>query len=40
MPMTICKLYALRSRQIITTAPHSLSFYGPDALPEAQPTVS
>jgi len=37
---TICKQSAPRSRQIITTTPHHSIFYRPDALPDAQPTVS
>ena len=37
---TICKSFTLCSRQITMPAPHHLSFYGPDALPAAQPTVS
>jgi len=37
---TICKSFAHRSRQITTPAPHHSVFYGPDALPDAQPTVS
>jgi len=32
--------YANRSRQITTPAPHHSIFYGPDALPDSQPTVS
>ena len=37
---TICKSFALRSRQITMPAPHHSSFYRPDALPAAQPTAS
>jgi len=37
--LAICKS-AHRSRQITTPAPHHSSFYRPDALPAAQPTVS
>ena len=38
---TICKQSAPHSRQIITPTPHSsLNFYRPDALPDAQPTLS
>jgi len=37
---TICKQSATRSRQITTTTPHHSIFYRPDALPDAQPTVS
>ena len=36
----ICKQSAPRSRQIATPAPHRSVFYGPDALPAAQPTAS
>ena len=36
---TICKQSAPRSRHNRTNTP-SLNFYGPDALPDAQPTVS
>ena len=35
----VCKC-APRSRQITMPAPHHSGFYGPDALPDAQPTVS
>jgi len=35
----ICKS-ALHSRHITTPAPHHSVFYGPDALPATQPTVS
>jgi len=37
---TICKNYAPHSRQITTPTPHHSTFYRPDALPDAQPTVS
>jgi len=37
---TICKSCALHSRQITTPVPHHFIFYGLDALPDAQPTVS
>ena len=37
---TICKQSAPRSRQITTQTPHRSVFYRPDALPDAQPTVS
>ena len=37
---TICKQSAPRSRQITTPTPHHSIFYRPDALPDAQPTVS
>jgi len=37
---TICKQSAPRSRQITTQTPHHSVFYRPDALPDAQPTVS
>ena len=37
---TDCKSFAPRSRQIATPAPHHSIFYRPDALPDAQPTVS
>ena len=37
---TICKSFALRSRQMIMLAPHHSVFKGPDALPAAQPTAS
>jgi len=37
---TICKQSAPHSRQITTPAPHQSIFYRPDALPDAQPTVS
>ena len=37
---TICKLFALRSRQITTPAPHQSDFYRPNALPDTQPTAS
>jgi len=37
---TICKSFAPHSRQITTPVPHHSIFYGPDALPDAQPTVS
>ena len=38
---TICKQSAPRCRQITTPTPHqSLNCYRPDALPDAQPTVS
>jgi len=36
----ICKQSAPRSRQITTSTPHHSIFYRPDALPDAQPTVS
>jgi len=36
---SICK-YAPRSRQITTPTPHHSVFNRPDALPDAQPTVS
>jgi len=36
----ICKQSAPRSRQITTPTPHHSIFYRPDALPDAQPTVS
>jgi len=37
---TICKQSASCSRQITRPAPHHSIFYRPDALPDAQPTVS
>jgi len=37
---TICKSYAPRSRQITMPVSHHSIFYGPDALPDAQPTES
>ena len=37
---TICKQSAPRSRHITTSTPHRSTFYRPDALPDAQPTVS
>ena len=37
---TICKQSAPRSRQITTPTPHHWIFYRPNALPDAQPTVS
>jgi len=37
---TICKSFALHSRQTTMPVPHHLIFYGPDALPDAKPTVS
>ena len=37
--MQVCKS-ASRSRQTTTPTPHHSSFYRPDALPAAQPTVS
>jgi len=37
---TICKSFAPHSRQITMPVPHHSIFYGPDALPDAQPTVS
>jgi len=37
---TICKQSAPCSRQITTPTPHHSVFYRPDALPDAQPTVS
>ena len=37
---TMCKLFAFCSRQITTPAPHHSNFYGPDALPDTQPTAS
>jgi len=37
---TICKQHAPRSREITTATPHHSIFYRPDALPDAQPTVS
>jgi len=37
---TICKSFAPYSRQITTPVPHHSIFYGPDALLDAQPTVS
>jgi len=37
---TICKQSAPHSRQITTPTPHHSIFYRPDALPDAQPTVS
>ena len=37
---TICKSFAPHFRQITTSVPHYSIFYGPDALPDAQPTVS
>ena len=37
---TVCKSFAPCSRQITMPAPHHSSFYGPDALPVAQPTAS
>jgi len=36
---TICKAFAPRSRQITISAPYHSTFYRPDALPDAQPTV-
>ena len=39
---TICKQFARRCRQITTPIPHqsSRNFYSPNALPDAQPTMS
>ena len=37
---TMCKQSASCFRQITTTTSHSSIFYRPDALPDAQPTVS
>jgi len=37
---TICKQSAPLSRQITSPTPHHSIFYRPDALPDAQPTVS
>jgi len=37
---TICKQSAPHSREITTPTPHHSIFYRPDALPDAQPTVS
>ena len=37
---TICKSFAPHSRQTTTSVPHHSIFYGPDAFPDAQPTVS
>jgi len=37
---TICKQPAPHSRQTTTPTPDQLTFYRPDALPDAQPTVS
>jgi len=37
---TICKQSAPRTRHITTSTPHHSIFYRPDALPDAQPTVS
>jgi len=37
---TICKQSAPRSRETTTPTPHHSIFYRPDALPDAQPTVS
>ena len=37
---TICKQSAPHCRQITTPTPHHSIFYRPDALPDAQPTVS
>jgi len=37
---SICKQSAPHSRQITTPTPHHSIFYRPDALPDAQPTVS
>jgi len=37
---TTCKQSAPRCRQITTPTPHHSVFYRPDALPDAQPTVS
>ena len=37
---TICISFAPHSRQITTPVPHHSIFYGPDALPDAQSTVS
>ena len=37
---TLCKQYALHSREITTAAPHHSIFYRPDASPGTQPTVS
>ena len=37
---TICKQSAPHFRQITTPTPHHSVFYRPDALPDAQPTVS
>jgi len=37
---TICKSFAPHSRQITMPVPHHSIFYGPGALPDAQPTVS
>ena len=37
---TICKRSAPRSRQTTTPTPHHSIFYRPDAVPDAQPTVS
>jgi len=36
----ICKSFAPQTRQITTPVPHHSIFYGPDALSDAQPTVS
>ena len=38
--MSIYISFAPRSIQITTSAPHHSIFYRPDALPDAQPTVS
>jgi len=35
----ICKSFAPHSRHITMPVPHHSIFYGPDALPDAQPTV-
>ena len=40
MSWTICKSFAPRSRQTTTPASHHSLSYRPDALPDAQPTVS
>ena len=37
---TICQSFAPHSRQITMPVPHHSIFYGPNALPGAQPTVS
>jgi len=34
---TICKSFAPHSRQITMPVPHHSIFYGPDAVPDAQP---
>jgi len=36
----LCKSFTPRCRQITMRTPHHSSFYGPDALPAAQPTAS